>query len=122
MINLLKELTKEFRAVTPESFLAMNNKSKVVYPYLTYDLSGEHLEANVEGFYVDVDIFDKNSSYVNIFTLEENLKKHFKDNRKLTDDLYVRFKYLRSNNIDTRDEELKRRNLQFYCKVDWRNK
>lgn len=122
MIEFLKELTRQFRAVTPESFHERNRKETVIYPYLTFDFDNEGLERNVEGFYIDVDIFDSNSSYINIFTLEEDLKAHFKDNRKLTDDLYIRFNFLRGNKIPTGDDLIKRRNLQLYCKVDWRNK
>lgn len=122
MIEFLKELIKEFRIVTSESFHERNRKETVIYPYLTFDFDNEALEENVEGFYIDVDIFDSNSSYINVFALEEDLKAHFKDNRKLTDDLYIRFKFLRGNKIPTGDDLIKRRNLQFYCKVDWRKK
>lgn len=122
MIEFLKELTSQFRSVTSESFHEKNRKSTVVYPYLTFDFDSEGLERNVDGFYIDVDVFDNNSSYINVFTLEDALKDHFKDNTKLTDDLFIRFNFLRSNKIPTGDDKIKRRSLQFYCKTDWRNK
>lgn len=122
MINFLKELTEQFRKVTPESFHERNRKAEIKYPYVTYDFDGESLERNVEGFYIDVDIFDNNSSYVDIFQIEDALKTHFKDNRKLTEDFFIRFNFLRSTKIPTGDDNIKRRNLQFYCKIDWRNK
>ena len=122
MITFLKELTSQFREVTSESFHEKNRKSKVVYPYLTFDFDSEAIERNVDGFYIDVDIFDNNSSYMNVFQLENDLKAHFKDNKKLTDDLYIRFNFLRSMKVPTGDDNIKRRNLQFYCKVDWRKK
>ena len=122
MIEFVKELASQFREVTSESFHEKNRKSKVVYPYLTFDFDSEAIERNVDGFYIDVDIFDNNSSYVNVFQLENDLKAHFKDNKKLTDDLYIRFNFLRSMKVPTGDDNIKRRNLQFYCKVDWRKK
>lgn len=122
MINFLKELTEQFRKVTPESFHERNRKAEVKYPYVTYDFDSESLERNVEGFYIDVDIFDNNSSYVDIFQIEDALKAHFKDNRKLTEDFFIRFNFLRSDKTPTGDDNIKRRNLQFYCKIDWRNK
>ena len=122
MIEFVKELTSQFREVTSESFHEKNRKAKVVYPYLTFDFDSEAIERNVDGFYVDVDIFDNNSSYMNVFQLEGDLKAHFKDNKKLTDDLYIRFNFLRSTKVPTGDDNIKRRNLQFYCKVDWRKK
>ena len=122
MIEFVKELTSQFRLVTSESFHEKNKKKRVVYPYLTFDFDSEAIERNVDGFYIDVDIFDNNSSYMNVFQLENDLKAHFKDNKKLTDDLYIRFNFLRSMKVPTGDDNIKRRNLQFYCKVDWRKK
>lgn len=122
MIEFVKEIASQFRLVTSESFHEKNRKKKVVYPYLTFDFDSEAIERNVDGFYIDVDIFDNNSSYVNVFQLENDLKAHFKDNKKLTDDLYIRFNFLRSMKVPTGDDLIKRRNLQFYCKVDWRKK
>ena len=122
MIDLLKELTTQIRLVTSESFHEMNRKATVTYPYLTFDFDSEAIERNVDGFYIDVDIFDNNSSYMRVFELEEALKEHFKDNRLLTDEVFVRFNFLRSNKIPTGDDLIKRRNMQFYCKVDWRTK
>ena len=122
MIAFLTELTAQFRAVLPESYHDKNRSAVVTYPYLTFDFSSEAIERNVDGFYIDVDIFDNNSSYYDVFQVEQALKDHFKDNRKLTDDVFIRFNFLRSNKIPTGDDNIKRRNLQFYCKVDWRNK
>lgn len=122
MIEFVQELTKQFRAVTPESYHEKNRKSTVTYPYLTFDFDTESLERNVDGFNIDVDIFDNSPSYTNIFTVEGQLRAHFKDLIILTDDLLMRFNFLRSTKISTGDDMIKRRNLQFYCKVDWRNK
>ena len=120
MIAFLTELTAQFRAVLPESYHDKNRSAVVTYPYLTFDFSSEAIERNVDGFYIDVDIFDNNSSYYDVFQVEQALKDHFKDNRKLTDDVFIRFNFLRSNKIPTGDDNIKRRNLQFYCKTDWR--
>lgn len=122
MITFLTELTNQFRLVLPESYHDKNRSATVLYPYLTYNFDSEALERNMEGFYIDVDIFDNNASYVDIFQVEDALKDHFKDNRKLTDDLFIRFNFLRSTKVVTGDDNIKRRNMQFYCKVDWRTK
>ena len=122
MITFLTELTNQFRLVLPESYHDKNRSASVLYPYLTYNFDSEALERNIEGFYIDVDIFDNNASYVDIFQVEDALKDHFKDNRILTDDLFIRFNFLRSTKVVTGDDNIKRRNMQFYCKVDWRTK
>lgn len=122
MIDLLKAITDEFRLVTAEAFHDRNTKDTVVYPYLTFDLSSEAIERNIEGFYIDVDIFDHHASYTRLLALEQALKDHFKDNRKLTDELYIRYRFTRSNTVQTGDAMTKRRNIQIYALTDWRKK
>ena len=122
MIEFMTVLTAEFRKVLPQSYHEKNTSTNVSYPYLTYDIDAELIERNVDGFYLDVDIFDAHSSYSNIFDIEDRLRDHFRDNHQITDNLFIRFNFLRSNKIPTGDDLIKRRNLQFYCKVDWRNK
>lgn len=121
MIEFLKELTTEFKSVTPESYHEKNRSKNVTYPYLAFDFDAESLERNIDGFYIDVDIFDNGSSYLRIFQTEEALRAHFKDFKRLTDELFIRFNYLGENKIPTGDDTIKRRNMRFYCKVDWRN-
>lgn len=121
MIELYKLLYAEFKAVLNESYNEVNTAPKVKYPYLTYSATdSESLDRRQEGYNVDVDIFDNNSSYANILTVEQALKDHFDDYVLLKDEFLVRVEYLRSNKIPTGDDNIKRRNLQFYFKVDWR--
>lgn len=122
MEELILELLNQLKEVENKAFFHRNFSKSISFPYLELELSGERLERNVEGFYLDVDVYDSNTSFSRLLSLEDNLKAHLKDNRIMTDDLYIRFHYLRSNTINTKDRLLKRRNLQFYCKVDWRNK
>lgn len=122
MIEFLKELLFQFRLVTPESFHEMNRKQTVVYPYVVYDFEFDSLDRNVDGVYIDVDIFDNSDSYAGIMLLEDALRVNFKDKRKFTDNLYLRFNFLRSSKVPTGNDNLKRRTMQFYCKIDWGNK
>ncbi|MBN6206301.1 hypothetical protein JYK21_07540 [Ralstonia pickettii] len=122
MIPFVQELYKQFTDVHQESYHNQNTANVVTYPYLTYDFDSEELEKNVDGFYIDVDIFDTSGSFTNIFELEGKLKDHFKDKVILTDDNLLRFNFLRSTGVPTGDKLLRRRNIQIYCKVDWRNK
>lgn len=122
MIDFLKALNKLFQEVTPESYLEINNKKAVSYPYLTYSLDREYVSRETDGFYIDVDVFDKSSSYMRIFELEEKLTKQFGHLAQLTDNLYIRSYVPRSVSVPTLSDELKRRNIQIYCKTDWRKK
>ncbi len=122
MLEFMKKLTHEFRKVTPQAYHDTNTSEEVTYPYLVFDIDSEALELSVEGFYIDVDIFDYSSEYTALFELEEAVKKHFDRNYIMTDEMYLRFAFLRSIKIPVADERLKRRHLQLYCKVDWRSK
>lgn len=122
MIPLLQELYRQFTNVHAESYHNQNTASNVIYPYLTYDFDSEGLEYNVEGFYIDVDIFDDSGSFLNVFEIESSLKDYFKQKVIMTDDNLLRFNFLRSTRIPTNDKLLRRRNIQIYCKVDWRKK
>lgn len=122
MIPFLQELNRQFRQVHKESYHDKNTADEIDYPYLTYDFDSEALETNVEGFYIDVDIFDNSGSFTRVFELEGNLKDYFNQKLILTDDNLFRFNFLRSTGVPTSDELLRRRNIQLYCKVDWRNK
>ncbi|MCM8710539.1 hypothetical protein M2651_05800 [Clostridium sp. SYSU_GA19001] len=121
MIPFLQELNKEFKKVCPESYLEYNTATNVIYPYLTYTLNSENLE-NQEGFYIDVDIFDNcGANTLNLEQLTHDIKQHFKSNIILNNDLLLQFQYQTSRNIPTGSTTLRRRWIQLYCKVDWRN-
>lgn len=120
MIPFLQELNKEFKKVSPESYLEYNTSPKVIYPYITYTFNSEDLEQQ-EGFYIDVDIFDNcGANTLNLETLTHSLKKHFKNNDILTEDVLLQFEYQTGRNIPTGSSTLRRRYVQLYCKVDWR--
>lgn len=121
MNNLLAEITQQLRAICPESYYERNRKTTVIYPYLTFDVDGDNLEVYRDGFYLDIDIFDINTSFKSIFEIEDKLRIHFRQLAILTDDFLLQFKVGSSNKIPTESDNLKRRNLQLYVKVDWRN-
>lgn len=121
MIPFLKELNLEFKKICKESYLEVNSSSKVIYPYVTYSYFSESLENTREGFYIDVDIWDnKGSDTLRLEQLTEDIRKHFIRNRILTDKVLLQFKVGSRKIITTGLENIKRRNLQLYCKIDWR--
>lgn len=125
MIDLIAELTTAFRKVVAESFYLKNNKDTVAYPYLTFSYTGEALAKNTKGFYLDVDIFDdRGKDNERIEQAISELVDFVDDdeNRIMTDDLFIRFDYIRPNPIPTNSDTLQRRYAQIYVRVDWRNK
>lgn len=122
MIELLKEITAILRGIYPETYHEINRKDPVAYPYAVFGFDTENIERNQEGFYIDLDIFDANASYTDIFQLEEEFKDGLIFRRELSPDFNFIFSFLGSNKVPTADENIKRRTLRFYVKVDWRNK
>ncbi len=120
MIDFLKLIESEFKSICNKSYLQVNASNKIVYPYVTYDFDSESIEYGMDGFYIDIDIFDRGKSLAPIMQLEEQFKKHFLMFRELSPELFVRFEFLRSIKVPTGEKSLRRRNLQFYCRVDWR--
>lgn len=122
MIELMQTLQAMFQEVTKESYLEWNASKEVKYPYLTYSIDIEEISRNTDGFYLDIDLFDNNSSFIKLYELEDLVRKKFDYEIKFTEGLFLRSYFHRSNKVPTLDDNIKRRNLQIYCKVDWRNK
>ncbi|MGX7200062.1 hypothetical protein [Enterococcus nangangensis] len=122
MIEFLQELTKLLREINEETYYDRNRKKEVVYPYATFDFDSEPISRNQDGFYLDIDIFDLNSSYIRIIDLEDKFKDKLLFRRILMSNMYLRFSFLGSSKVPTNDENLKRRNVRLYIKIDWRDK
>lgn len=121
--TLISTLQAEFRKVIGESYQDINPKSEVTYPYITWSFNDEPIEHNVDGFYLDIDIFDRNTSLIRVYATQELLRKHFEHLSIMTDDIYLRTQsYQGGNTIPKQEETLKQRNIVFYVKIDWRNK
>lgn len=121
MLEILQTITHELRKVIPESYYEINSSDLITYPYSVFNLTSESLENTREGFYLDIDIWDK--CYSNGLELERlcnDIKKHFETLRIKTDSLFMMFEYKGRLNIPTQMEEFKRRQVNLYIKVDRR--
>lgn len=119
---LIEELVKILQAVHAETFLEMNPRQEVSYPYATFAFDSEPLRRNQDGFYLDIDLFDQSHSFLNLLVLEDKLKTALGYKRVLTSELNLVFRFQGSNKVPTGDAQLKRRNIRFYIAVDWRKK
>lgn len=115
------EMTRFFKEVEPNSHFDINRAKVVTYPYLVFNFDWEEIETGSTGFYVDVDLFDKNSSYAKLMELEANLQRYFDNKIQLNNDLLVRFGKMTGTKVPTNDEKIIRRYIRVYCQVDWRN-
>lgn len=122
MEDFLKELAKILQGIHSQTFLERNTSIKVIYPYATYNFDSEALRRNQDGFYLDIDIFDRSDTTAGVLLLEDQFKDTLLFHRELAESLFLVFSFQGSNKVPTGDDQLKRRNIRFYVTVDWRKK
>lgn len=122
MDKLLIELATILQGIHSQTFLERNTSKVVSYPYATYNFDSEALRRNQDGFYIDIDVFDRSDTTAPVLLLEDKFKDGLLFKRHLTDDLFLVFSFQGSNKVPTGDDQLKRRNIRFYVTVDWRTK
>lgn len=122
MDKLLRELATILQGIHSQTFLERNTSKVVSYPYATYNCDSEALRRNQDGFYIDIDVFDRADTTAPVLLLEDKFKDGLLFKRHLTDDLFLVFSFQGSNKVPTGDDQLKRRNIRFYVTVDWRTK
>lgn len=118
--HITKTVYDLLQEVTGNAHNAVNLDKRPTYPYITFTLTAEPLTENSEGYYLDIDAFDKSASYQGILFLEDKLKQKLKRLHLETDEALIIFSFNSSDNIRTLDEVLKRRNIRFYLKVWWK--
>ena len=123
-IEVINYLTGLFSQLVPESFYLKNKKKTVVYPYLTFSLTGEPIRFTGQGFYIDMDIFDNTpNSDVAIEKAVSAIVEHFNQQEpffEMTEQFLVQIEYRTDNPVPTGSDTLQRRTLQLYAKFDWR--
>lgn len=120
LFNIVEQVTSVLKSIEKESYFETNTKRRIDYPYLTFELTSEQLE-NSEGMYLDIDIWDNKGIQERLLRLESELKLVLHKKNIMTDDLYMRMFFIRSNSVVTKGDNINRRNLQFYLKIYRRN-
>lgn len=121
MNDLLKYLTSTFRTIHSKTYYDINRSEQVSYPYCTFDVdSSMNEDRNQETISIDFDIFDLNTSYINILEVETKLKSQLAYKREMNKDFGAIWSFVRSTNIPTGQDTLLRRSLQFEIIIDWR--
>jgi hypothetical protein len=120
--GLLQQLTGILRGITSESFYERNRKQDVVYPYLTFEVSIMPIERNQNDVTLTLDLFDHSSSYAALEDLKERVMDALIYRRELNEKFNLIFRFLGAQSIPTGDETIKRVNMRFGIKTDWRTK
>ena len=122
MEKVLQEFARVLKAIHPESYHQMNKKSKLTYPYLTFTTTVSDAGRNQDMYILDINIFGRGSSALNVVKLEEKLKDELEYRRDLTPDLNLIYSFGSSMEIPTLVPDLHRRNITFNVKIDERKK
>lgn len=121
VVNYLESL---FRTMIPKSYYMKNREKKVVYPYMTFTLSGEPKRFNGQGFYIDCDVFDNDKkSDVDLLKAVSLIVEEFNGEElfyQMTKDFLIQIEYRTDTGIPTGSDTLQRHTLQLYAKIDWR--
>lgn len=121
VVNYLESL---FRTVIPASYYMRNREKEVVYPYMTFALSGEPIRFQGQGFYIDCDFFDDNKkSDVDLLKAVSAMAEKFPDRdpfHEMTKNFLVQIECRSDTGIPTGSDTLQRHTMQLYVKIDWR--
>ncbi|VOP39731.1 Uncharacterised protein [Streptococcus pneumoniae] len=121
MKEVIKTILKELKSLNTESYYIKNSAQVVKYPYAVFSLSLTNIDQHADSCYMDVDIFcNEGLDQVQIETLSESIKMHFRHFNKILEDCYMRMKFQSMQTVQTNLDNLQRRNLRFYIKIDWR--
>jgi hypothetical protein len=120
MIVFTKQLTTTLKTIVPETYHEVNPSKKLKYPYLTFTVNTEERGVCEEEVTLELDLFDIGTSAKRILEVSGDIKKGLKYRRDLTDELNLIFVFVRDSDIPTGVENLRRRNLVFIVKVDYR--
>ncbi|HET0217802.1 Uncharacterised protein [Streptococcus pneumoniae] len=121
MKEVIKTILKELKSLNTESYYIKNSAKVVKYPYAVFSLSLTNIDQHADGCYMDVDIFgNEGLDQVQIETLSESIKMHFRHFDKMLEDCYMRTQFQSMQTVPTNLDNLQRRNLRFYIKIDWR--
>ena len=121
MQEFLATLTNILRDIHPESYYQINPNKQISYPYLTFDIDSDWLERNQLGINLTIDIFGSGSSPKSVIALEEKLKEALIYKRELTNDFGMIFSMQNAQTLPTLVDNLHRRNINFYIKLDERS-
>lgn len=121
MKQVIKTILKELKSVHVESYYMKNSAKKISYPYVVFSTSLTNIDRYADGCYLDVDVFcNKGLDQVEIETLSESIKMHFRHFDQMLEDCYIRTQFQSMQTVPTNLDDLQRRNLRFYIKIDWR--
>lgn len=123
---VLEHVYKLMSAIDPNTANTINpkNDEAIQYPYSIYDVSFDQApdDQRSEGVYLDVELYDRATSYAALWALENNMRRALDKSRFLSKDYYFMIKWNRSNQIGTEQSGLLRIACQFYIKAESRKK
>lgn len=121
-----RKVNELLTSVTSEAYATINPKEddELSYPYAIFDLDVEAIgdDQRAEGFYIDIELFDRSSSYTGLYELDSKFKNLLDKLRLLNDDCWYMFKWNRTSQVPTEQRGLLRLASQYYIKVETRKR
>lgn len=121
MEELLKIIYSELSNVHDKVYLEYNMEDNIEYPYVTYSYSSEYLNSNREGFFIDINIFGAGNNTIEIDNLAHKFKRKLHGKTIFTCEHFIQFQFRNSSVIPTENKNIRRRWIEVYVKVDWRD-
>lgn len=112
-------LNKLLREVCEQSFYKWNYSKEVIYPFLTYEFQHEPIDDIRDEFTVTLSMFDEGTSYIRLLELENEMINHLNKKYLFLDNCNVYIRLVRTMEVPTGFDSVKRRELEFVMKVDW---
>lgn len=119
-MNLEEKLYSVLSDAFPEIYRQFNHNEKVVYPYGVFKTDLEFIDRFTDGVYLDIDLFDRNTNDQRLIESEYVIRSKMDAITLLDEHLLLRMQFLRSTDVSTNDDSIKRRKISYYIKVNRR--
>lgn len=110
MKELLKTIADEMKSLGINYDLMTWKETPIKYPYCVgqYFITDNSVESGKTEIEFWLEAWDRNTSYINLVDIDNKVKKHFGDYRKIINDIGITISYSNSSLEREEDSELKK--------------
>lgn len=124
--QVVGHINKLLAAVNVNTYATIGDKEdeEISYPYTIFEIDVESVgdTQRAEGYYLDLELFDRSGSYAALYELDATLRSVLDKARILTDGYWYMIKWNRTNSVPTEQRGLLRLAVQFYIKAETRKR
>ncbi len=120
MVDLYEIVTSKIKEVTPNVYPKKASRN-ATFPYVVYKFPTTTYESVREDTMLEVDIWDAKRDGYDVVTaiedLSERIDKKLRQERKMTNNMFVHFERVNKLDIGDEDENIERIQLRYRLKV-----